>query len=249
MSITVSPPFTTSVMAVDVLSEPSKLGICESELERVLVNAFGSTAQLQSAFKNMGGKLFVLVFPQNTPVLPLLRLAVDVLDRLQEAHPEAKTRLLVNHGVVFTQQEYGKTLYVGSATRSAQAMLSRMPRAVCRAMTPALVDLSKRWGMVDVQFLPLEGGTSADRLQSFQFISESPHELKRAEYFLLTPNQLNFITSRLAEYLGPFASTLVEEVSNQVNSTNELIRALGREIDNRRERSRFESDVELFLRN
>ncbi|HET8705897.1 MAG TPA: hypothetical protein VFM46_06305, partial [Pseudomonadales bacterium] len=220
----------------------------ESELERVLVNALGSTAQLQSAFKNMGGKLFLLVFPQSTPILPMLRLAVEVLDRLQTSHPDGKTRFLIHHGVVFTQQEYGKTMFVGSATRSAQAILSRMPRTVCRAVTPAFMDLSKRWGVVDMQFNPLEGGAVSDRLQSFQFISESPLDIKSAEYILLTPSQLTFITSRLAEYIGPFAATLVEEATNQVNSTTELIRALGREIDNRRERSRFESDVELFLR-
>lgn len=249
MSITVSPPITTTVMAIDILTEPSKLETYESELERALVNSVGTSAELQSAFKNMGGKMFLLVFPPNVAVLPLLRLCVEVVDRVQANHPDGKTRLLVHQGVVFTQEEFGRTMLAGSATRSAQAILSRMPKTLCRVMTPTFVELARRWGVMDVQFEPLVGGAMSDRLQTFQFLFNAPVDLKKPDYILLTPKQLNFITSRLAEYVGPFASALVEEASNQVRSSSELIRALGKEIDNRRERSRFESDVELFLRN
>lgn len=240
-------PESKTVIAMDVLVLPHVRETIELELEKRLNDVTLFASSLQSVRKPVAGKLFLLFPHTGVPVLPLLKSLVSALDGLQRNHAYAAIRMLVHHGLVFMQDLQGQKVHLGSGTRTVQTILQRSPERSFYALTPGFAALANIWQDIDMTLTDLPGSLSSDRLQRFEFRASALGSTLKPERVAFDDEQMHAMIKRLAGYVGPIASALVDDASLRARSNGDLIKLLSNEIHDASERLRFERDVLVIL--
>ncbi|MGB3623957.1 MAG: hypothetical protein WBA20_21625 [Ketobacter sp.] len=242
MNIESGTPVSTIVMTVDVVNESDAPGRILVDMQRILISAVGFSAELQVVSSSRTKTAFQLIFKPDAEIMVLLQNIVASLDKLERKN-NIETRLLVHSGLVFSQQDSNKLVYVGSALRTLQSCLQSAEPRKLRLVTQAFARTSQPWTGANFCIRKSHG-----QLMPFEF-SQSLQKDKTTDKnsVSLSPAQLNEIGSRLAQYLGPLATALVADFARQSSTALSLVRNLGGEIGDPKERRRFEEDMQYFL--
>jgi hypothetical protein len=242
MNIEAGAPISTVVMAIDLVNEANVSPQTVNDLQRTLISAVGFSAELQVVERSRSESIFLLIFQPDAALMTLLQSIVINLDAL-ERNNKVEIRLLVHHGIVFSQLDNNKMVYVGSALRTAQSCLQRAGEQQLRGVTQAFARTAQPWTGANFcirkshgQVMPFE---FSDAAQSTRTTNKNTVSL--------SPKQLNEIGSRLAQYIGPLAMALVADFARQSSTALNLVRNLGKEIGDPKERRRFEEDMQYFL--
>lgn len=242
MKVQTGTPVKTVVVALDVIDEVRAPESVLDDLQRALIVAVGFSAELQIVPQSRTQHTLMLVFEPQASMVPLLQSILQSLDKL-ERKLYIETRLLVHYGIVFPQQnQNNKMVYVGSALRAAQSHLRQAPDSVRRVATQAFAKVASEWNDSSLKLQ-----ASSERLLPFALnqIHASQDSARAAVH--LSSRQVNEIGVRLAKYIGPLAIALVSDFARQSTSALNLVRTLGNEIGDPRERRRFEEDMQPFL--
>jgi len=209
-------------------------------IANLLAGALTNSCHLQSASGAEEPAAFTAILPDDSQVLALIRRLQSVQAEFHETHHDVTVHYVIHHGVVFP----GPKGYIGSAMRSAHSRLARLPADIPCAATIDFAAFTETWASRPIVFrdydeLPLNLGLLAYSLTD-AMIAGAGRSLDQAAL-------LTYLTSRLADYLGPFAEVLVDAARRSSSNTNQLIEDLAREIDDPHARHAFQSDVRAFL--
>jgi hypothetical protein len=202
-------------------------------------------------FEHVGEQTaYTLVLPPETQTAHVLRRLTGVAKEFGQVHGEVAVRFVAHSGVVFPTGATDRRAYAGSAIRSAHSMLRRLPLAVDQAATREFVSFIKTLPSSPIQFSPVPGASNADELMALRFSSESAPlpDGEKASSIPVTDRAFGeFLTTRLAEDLGPFASVMVDSAQRLATTVEVLVKELIHEIESPAARQRFTKDVDTYL--
>ena len=240
MSSEVSAPVSTTVIAVDLPSATPVGSDAKTHFERVIV---GVGRQLGAVTLEPGEPNVAIALSPDAAIEPaLLRVAAAMSD-FQHAMPACRLRALAHHGVVFRTVSGGTETYMGSAIRSAQSSLRRVPVDAGFVATSDFTAYMASTGKPPRNFEVRPG--LAENMSQLRF-----PEQRRDEGGLAgsDPVLLDFLKSRLAEHIGPFAAPLVDNVSHSSMTAKEVVAALSHEVSDPKARQRFEMDALNYIK-
>lgn len=240
VSSEVNAPVSTSVIAVDLPAAAPAGNEAKTLFERMIV---GVGRQLGAVTQEAGDPNVAIALSPEAAVEPaLLRVASAIAD-FEHAVPGSKLRAVVHHGVVFRTVSGGKETYMGSAIRSAQSTLRRVPVDAGFVATSDFTAYMASTGKPPRNFEVRPG--LADNMSQLRF-----PEQRRDDGGLAgsDPALLDFLKTRLAEHIGPFASPLVDNVSHASMTAKEVVAALSHEVSDPKARQRFEMDALAYLK-
>jgi hypothetical protein len=241
----VSAPVSTTVIACDISG-------AESFEARVLE----SFAKVLAAARGLG---FVTQEPGKPNLCLTLAPELAVGEVLGQFAKTAATfdadvaplrlRCVVHFGVVFRTESVGDVSYVGSAIRSTQSALRRAPAAGGLIATQDFVAYSAKLLNPPFRVQAMGDGLAFQGMSQIVFGGRSVAPQRGGGDLPASadPAFVEFVKRRLAEDVGPFASALVDRAIRATAATDQLVAALGRDIDNASARARFEADVQKFI--
>lgn len=211
-------------------------------IANLLAGTLTNNCHLQSASLPDEPAAFTAILPDDSQVLALIRRLQGVQAEFHHTHHDVTVHYVIHHGVVFL----GPKGYIGSAMRSAHSRLARLPADIPSAATTDFAAFTETWTTCPIVFedydeLPLNLG-----LLAFSLTDATAAGATRT---LDQATLLTYLTSRLADYIGPFAEVLVDAARRSSSNTNQLIEDLAREIDDPQARQAFQSDAQAFLGN
>jgi hypothetical protein len=219
---------------------------------RLLGGAVAHACVVQAVARPDGELAYTAVVPVTGQTLTLMRRLLNVQEDFKRAHPDTFARFVVHHGLVFAAQGEGGKSYVGSAMRSAQSHLLRMPGNLDCAATSDFVSATATWKTCSIQFQPLSDAPEIKDLLTFSLVSDDVSETQNAKdarkSMAKDPALRRFLVEHLAAYLGPFAEVLVDSAQRSSTSRTNLIEELSREIDDIPTRERFKAEAMDYLR-
>jgi len=236
-------PRATTVIAIGLkvgADHPLTPSATRMIISNLLAGALANSCYLQSASGQDEPAAFTAVVADDSQVLALIRRLQGVQAEFHDTHHDITVHYVIHHGVVFP----GPKGYIGSAMRSAHSRLARLPAGIPSAATTDFAAFTETWTTRPIIFrdydeLPLSLG-----LLAFSLTDATAAGAVRS---LDQTTLLTYLTSRLADYLGPFAEVLVDAARRSSSNTNQLIEDLAREIDDPQARLAFQSDVQEFL--
>ena len=238
-------PVTTTVIAVEV---PIAGGAARSELAAAFDRTIAATAQrIGSITKDQGGPQLAVTLPPALPVGAPIQQLVNAIAEFVAASPPHQVRGVVHNGVVFRSEAAGKVSYLGSAIRSAQSALKRLPITSGLVATREFAAYASGFNPPPVPLAPIPNSPDGFHLIPIE-AKGSATAGKAGSLSSSDPEFLQFLKKRLAEDLGPFASAMAESARRSHASAPALVGELAREIDNADARKRFENDMTTYLR-
>lgn len=239
MSSEVNAPVSTTVIAVDLPSATPVGNDAKTHFDRMIVSA---GRQLGVVTQEPGEPNVAIALSPDAAIEPaLLRVAAAMSD-FARAMPAHKLRALVHHGVVFRTVSNGIETYMGSAIRSAQSSLRRVPVDAGFVATSDFTAFMASTGKPPRNFEVRPG--LAENMSQLKF-----PEQRRDEGGLAgsDPALLDFLKARLAEHIGPFAAPLVDNVSHSSMTAKQVVAALSHEVSDPKARQRFELDATNYI--
>lgn len=228
----------------------------------MLSSALALTCNVQRFDQAGEQTAYTLVLPPESQTTNVLRRLMGVANEFGQVHGDVIVRFVVHSGVVFPGTGDKRT-YVGSAIRSAHNMLRRLPVSVSQAATKEFVGYVGTLPSSPIRFSSLSGGTldgtadgtkdgtTADDLSALSIAPESSPDKGKENTGAVAVTDADlaqFLSTRLAEDVGPFASVLVDSAQKLATTTNLMIGELLHEIENSEARERFEQDVHVYLK-
>lgn len=242
MAETLGSPRAATVIAIGLKAgaeHPLTPSATRMIISNLLAGALAGSCLLQSASGPDEQAAFTAILPDDSQVVALIRRLQGVQVEFHDTHHDITVHYVIHHGVVFP----GPKGYIGSAMRSAHSRLARLPAHIPSAATNDFAAFTETWTNRPIVFgdydeLPLSLGLLAFRLTETGAAGAA--SLDQAAL-------LAFLTSRLADYLGPFAEVLVDAARRSSSNTNQLIEDLAREIDDPTARKAFLADAQTFF--
>lgn len=239
MSSEVSAPVSTTVIALDVPSAPAG-NDAKTHFDRLVVNI---GRQLGVVTQEDGPPNVAIALAPDAAVEPaLLRIASAMADFEQAAAP-CRLRAVAHHGVVFRTVSGGTVTYMGSAIRSAQSTVRRIAEDAGFVATSDFTAFMASTGKPPRNFEVRPG--LADGMSQLRFPDQRKTEGGLAGS---DPSLLDFLKTRLAEHIGPFAGPLVDNVSHSAMTAKEVVAALSHEVSDPKARQRFELDALNYIK-
>jgi hypothetical protein len=212
---------------------------------RIFTNLLGGTlahnCHIQPASAPGEELAFTAVVPDTAQSLSLIRRLLSIQDEFRGTHPDTAARFVVHHGVVFPSDKG----YIGSALRSAHSRLTRLPHGVINAATTDFAAYTETWDFHPIVYHKQEAAHETLGLLGFSI--EQPEPAPAESKALHDEALLHYLTSRLADHLGPFAEVLVDAAQRSSSTPRQLIEELASEIDDAKARQDFRKDAQDFL--
>lgn len=240
MSSEVSAPVSTTVIAVDLPSATPASAVVKAQFDRVVV---GAGRQLGAITQEAGEPNVAIALSPDAAVEPALLRIASALSDFALAVPGQRLRALVHYGVVFRTVSGGTETYMGSAIRSAQSTLRRVPADAGFVASSEFTAYMASTGKPPRNFEVRPG--LAENMSQLKFPEQRRDESGLAGS---DPALLEFLKSRLAEHIGPFAAPLVDNVSHSSMTAKEVVAALSHEVSDPKARQRFELDALNYLK-
>lgn len=236
----VSAPNSITVIAIEVISLPDNPATTQMGFDRTL-DMLSSLGVVTSDANALGAT--VSLEPDADIPSIMSRLDSIVADFEKRSAP-ARLRLLVHYGTAFrAKSPDGVLFFQGSAVRSAGNSLKRSSLPSGIFATPDFFNF----------VAALKGATGFEIRKSefpgfFSISIVLPHPPSTShELHSTDPDLVDWLKSRLAKDLGPFASALIDNASHSTRTAKELAAAVGHEIVNPRDRQRFDADVFKYI--
>lgn len=239
----VSAPVSTIVIASDIAGAASFSAPVLDAFEQVLVaaRALGFVSQDPGR-----PNLTLTLSPEQDAGAPLEALARAATGFDQQADP-LRLRSMVHFGVVFRTESDDGVSYLGSAIRSAQSALRRAPATGGILATAEFAGFAGKLTGASFRLQPLSSGAAVEGLAELVFggsraaAADTPANPVDGAF-------IDFVKRRLADDIGPFANALVERAAASWGTPDQVIVALGKNIDKEQTRKKFEEDVLRFVK-
>jgi hypothetical protein len=250
MTLATASPIAAFVTGIELQGNTPDLPALGADFHRVLLNDLGFFHHLQPCATPAGRFLLLWIQPDtddNERYWHSLRTLNDRLDELGAERNTVITRLLVHHGIVFTRKNATLDEYVGSAIRTVQMELTRMPVTTGRAATAALAAQMTKQNALGVAVSEPRRGDSVYPLWGLQL--KPAITVKRVQPGLprLTHVDIEYVREQMARQIGPFANTLVHTAVRRARSPRDLVLSLSLEIDDPRARTRFVQTLNAYF--
>ena len=214
----------------------------------LLGTALANNCHIQPAAGPDEELAFTAIVPDNSQTLSLLRRLQSIQAEFHQIHPTVAARFVVHYGIVFPSAKG----YIGSALRSAQSRLLRLPKATTSAATEDFAAHTKTWLAHPISFQKLTGANDDNGLLAFAMDNQAnittPATLTDPTTASAPATLIAYLTTRLANHLGPIAEILVDAAQRSSTSPSQLITELASEIDDLKARNDFHSDAHAFLK-
>lgn len=239
----VSAPVSTTVIASDIAGAAAFGSAALQGFDNVLaiVRGMGFVTQ------DPGRPNFTLTLaPDQDPAASLDALAKAAAAFDAAASP-LRLRSMVHFGVVFRTESADGVSYVGSAIRSTQSALRRAPSTGGFLATADFASLAAKWGSKRFGLRPFAGGSALEGMCQILF-GGGPVTPAAAMGAGVDAAFLDFAKRRLAQEIGPFANALVDRAARGVSVPDQVVEALGREVENPAARKKLEDDLMQFCK-
>lgn len=244
MNNTLSPPRPATVLAIGISPRHSVFqtpAAAIREFTALITESLGNNCHIQRSADGQAGFALTGIVPDHAQTLSPLRRLDRVQSEFHRSHPDIQVRYIVHHGVVF-QSPGGHS---GSALRSAHSRLLRLPVHLDKAATLDFVAFTETWPSQTIRFEEIPNLPEGSGLLAFQLPAPG-NDTPMQAVSGLSPAQCRYITTQLAEHLGPFAEVLVSTAQRTCTSTQQLIIELSREIDAPAARADFLAKAQAF---
>lgn len=240
-------PVSTTVISLEVpLPAGVVLGETSARFEKTVEAA---AKRVGSVIKEPSGLQLTVILPPDSSVGPLLQQLVDAFAEFESLCAPLLVRAVVHYGTVFGTGVASKTNYLSSGIRTSQSSLKR---TVLTSGLVATRGFAAYAGGFNPPLLEFEARGGADAADGFSLVRLTPKSSNapgnHADLSSANPDFLQFLKKRLAEDLGPFASTMIESARRTCLTAPLLIAAMTSEIDDKMARKRFESDLHAYLK-
>lgn len=242
----VSAPVSTTVIASDIAGAAAFGAAVLERFDQVLSVVRGLGFVTQEA----GRPNFTLTLsPDREPgsALAELATAASVFDT---AVMPLSLRSVVHFGVVFRTESADGVSYVGSAIRTTQSALRRVPAAGGVLATAEFAAFAAKQAQLPFRMQAVAAGAAIDGLSRLLFgagVAE-PASGSVATPGIVDGAFVDFAKRRLAEDIGPFANALVDRAVRAATGPDQVVTLLARDIDNPGARKKFEEDMQRFTK-
>ncbi len=242
----VSAPVSTTVIASDIAG----------------ATAFG--ASVLERFDQLLAEVRSLGFVTQDPGRPNLTLtltpdqepgtALDAMAKAAAAFDAAvlplSLRSVVHFGVVFRTESPAGVSYVGSAIRTTQSALRRVPAAGGFLATAEFAAFVAQHPQLPFRMRPVTAGAAIDGLHHLQFGAAATEAGTgpAPSSGTVDADFVEFAKRRLAEEIGPFANALVDRAVRAATAADQVAGLLARDIDQPAARKKFEEDMLRFAK-
>lgn len=245
-------PVAAFVTGIELQGSTPDLSILGADFHRVLLTDLGFFHHLQPGVTAPGRVLLLWIQPASTAnerYWQSLRMLNDRLNQLGTRHTDLITRLLAHHGTVFPRTQATTLAYVGSAIRTVQQELVRLPVRHDRLATAAFAQQVANEDALGVQ---VSASRRSDDIHPCWHLQLKPVTLvKRVQPGMprLTHVDIEYVREQMARQIGPFANTLVESAVRRARSPRDLVISLSLEIDDLRARTHFVQTLNTYFDN
>lgn len=247
MSSQVSAPVSTTVIAFDVSGQDLANVEAAASFDKIVAAA----RELGFVTQEEGRLNLTLTLAPDAAVGSTLQQVLVAVAEFDASATPLRVRAMVHHGVVFRTESVGQVSYVGSAIRSTQSALRRAPQNGHLMATRDFADYAAKLNDLPFRLEAMSGGAAADGTCNVVFYGKAEHAASSSRpgerLASADPAFVEFVTRRLAEEIGPFASALVERALRSAATATQLVPALSPDIDDLAARARFENDVQAYI--
>ncbi len=240
----VSAPVSTTVIASDIAGAAAFGQAALAAFESILATARGIGFLTQDPGRP---NLTLTLAPDQDPGPALESLAKAAAGFDATASP-LRLRSMVHFGVVFRTESQEGVSYVGSAIRSTQSALRRAPPTGGFLATADFAAHAAKRGGLPFGLQPFAEGATVDGMCQIVFGGAPMANAAASSSGGVDAPFLDFVKRRLAEEIGPFANALVDRAARGITVPNQVLAALGREIENPAARKKFEDDLLRFVK-
>lgn len=159
-------------------------------------------------------------------------------------------RSVVHFGVVFRTESPAGVSYVGSAIRTTQSALRRVPAAGGFLATAEFAAFAAQHPQLPFRMRPVTAGAAIDGLNHLLFgaVAAEAGPGPAATSGTVDAAFVEFAKRRLAEEIGPFANALVDRAVRAATAADQVAGLLARDIDHPAARKKFEEDMLRFAK-
>lgn len=250
MTLATASPVAAFVTGIELQGNTPDLSALGVDFQRALLNDLGFFHHLQPCATPAGRFLLLWIQPaaeDNERYWHSLRTLNDRLDQLDAENHAVITRLLAHHGIVFTRKSATLDEYVGSALRTVQMELARMPATTGRAATAALAAQVTIQEALGVAVSEPRRGDNVYPLWGLQLKPVITVNRIQPGLPRLTHVDIEYVREQMARQIGPFANTLVQTAVRRARSPRDLVLSLSLEIDDPRARTRFVQTLNAYF--
>lgn len=245
MAAPVSAPVTTTVFAFDIAGADSfAAGVLQS-FDKVVAVASG----LGFVTQEPGKPNITLTLAPEAAVAEALSRIAAALAGFDAAAKPLRVRAVGHYGVVFRTEADGQVSFAGSAIRSTQSALRRAPGNGSLMATRDFAAQAAKLADLGFRFEAMSDAAGAEGLS--HVVSGAAGAAQESVGLNLPSNDpafVAFVKRRLATDIGPFAGALVDRALRTSTVATQLVKALGREIENPVARAAFEQEVFQFIK-
>ncbi|MBI5899665.1 MAG: hypothetical protein HZB40_10610 [Rhodocyclales bacterium] len=242
----VSAPVSTTVVASDIAGAAAFGAAVLERFEQVLAVVRGLGFVTQEPGRP---NLTLTLAPDQEPGS-----ALDAMAKAAAGFDAAVTplslRSVVHFGVVFRTESATGVSYVGSAIRTTQSALRRVPSAGGFLATAEFAVYAAKYPQLPFRMRPVTSGAAIDGLSHLLFgdIAADMAPASAVASGIADAAFVEFAKRRLAEEIGPFANALVDRAVRAATATDQLVSQLASDIDNPAARKKFEDDMLRFAK-
>lgn len=242
----VSAPVSTTVIASDIAGAAAFGAAALERFEQLLavVRSLGFVTQDPGR-----PNLTLTLTPDQEPGT-----ALDAMAKAAAAFDAAvkplSLRSVVHFGVVFRTESAAGVSYVGSAIRTTQSALRRVPAAGGFLATAEFAAFAAQHPQLPFRMQPVMGGTAIDGLHNLLFgaVAAEVGPGLAPTSGAVDADFVEFAKRRLAEEIGPFANALVDRAVRAATAADQVAGLLAHDIDDPAARKKFEEDMLRFAK-
>jgi len=212
----------------------------------LLGSALAHACTLQPCDRHDESWACTALIPDTGQTLALLRRLEKVLETFRARHPGDLARFLVHYGLAFASRPGQSKIYFGSALRAAHSHLGRLPTELERGATTEFLLVARSWRRTTVHFQELP--PAQQHLGLHPFTLDRPPQENPPIHLGREAALHDFLASRLATHMGPFAQVLVDSARMSAKTLEDFIEETAREIDDREVRRGFRHEALNYLR-
>lgn len=242
----VSAPVSTTVIASDIAGAAAFGAAVLERFEQVLAVVRG----LGFVTQDPGRPNLTLTLAPDQEPGPALDAMAKAAVAFDAAVSPLSLRSVVHFGVVFRTDSPAGVSYVGSAIRTTQSALRRVPATGGFLATAEFAAFAAKYPQLPFRMRPVSSGAAIEGLNHLLFgdVAADAANGSVATTGIADAAFVDFAKRRLAEEIGPFANALVDRALRAATAVDQLVGQLAGDIDNPAARKKFEDDLLRFAK-